>query len=284
LTEDDRTPESLGPGEMLSSAQLERVIQRAAELQTSRENIPDRLDDAEVMRIGEEVGLESQHVHRALLELRAEALVPAGKSESALSVRLWGTGHVQASRVVPGDVHEVQDELGGYLRSAESLRPVRDRPGLSIWEPASDLGSQLKRSLDFGGHGFELAKARRVEMVIQQLESGRSLVTLSADLTNQRAAHAAEWMVGLSVVGAGATVALVLAAGLPVLLVAPLAAGMTLAGGLAGSDQTFRKRRDRVELTMHGLLDRLERGGSLPWSKPSIAEKISGFLESIDDN
>lgn len=281
MTEGDRHPK-LAPGELLTSAQLERVIQRAAELQTAREDVPDRLNDAEVMRIGEEVGLETQHVHRALLELRAESLVPAGKSEHALAVRLWGTGHVQASRVVPGDVAEIEEELGGYLKSAESLRPVRERPGLSIWEPATDLGSQLKRSLDFGGHGFELAKARRVETLIQQLEPGRSLVTLSADLTNQRAAQATTWIICLGVTGASATVALVLAAGFPLLLVAPLAAGLSLAGGLAGTDQTFRKRRERVELTMHGLLDRLERGGRLPANRPSIAQKISGFLDSID--
>ncbi len=281
MTDEDRLP-AVRPGELLSSAQLKRVIQRAAELQTARESVPDRLDDAEVMRIGEEVGLESQHVHRALLELRAEAMVPATKSENALFLRLLGTGHAQASRVVPGDVAEVQDELGGYLRSAESLRPVRDRAGVSIWEPASDLGSQLKRSLDFGGHGYELAKARRVETVIQQLESGRSLVTLSADLTNQRAVHATSWLMGLGGVATGATVALVLAAGFPLLLVAPLAGGLCLAGGLSGADVTFRKRRERVELTMQGLLDRLERGGSLPATGPSIAQKISGFLDSID--
>lgn len=281
MTEGDRHPK-LAPGELLTSAQLERVIQRAAELQTAREDVPDRLNDAEVMRIGEEVGLETQHVHRALLELRAESLVPAGKSEHALAVRLWGTGHVQASRVVPGDVAEIEEELGGYLKSAESLRPVRERPGLSIWEPATDLGSLLKRSLDFGGHGFELAKARRVETMIQQLESGRSLVTLSADLTNERAEHATLWMVGTTIVGAGATVALVLAAGFPLLLVAPVAAAASLAGGSEAAASTFRTRRERVELVMNGLMDRLERGGKLPEDRPSIVEKISGFFDSID--
>ncbi len=67
----------------MSSAQLERVIQRAAELQTARESVPDRLNDAEVMRIGEEVGLESQHVHRALIELPGSWL---GKQLSGTSV------------------------------------------------------------------------------------------------------------------------------------------------------------------------------------------------------
>lgn len=280
MTDEDRYP-SIRPGELLSSAQLERVIQRAAELQTARENLPDRLDDAEVMRIGEEVGLESQHVHRALLELRAEALVPTAHSERALPTRLWGAGHATVSRVVPGDMHELQDVLGGYLRSAESLRSVRDRPGLSIWEPASDLGSQLKRAFDVGGRGFELAKARRVDVTIQQLEPGRSLVTLSADLTNQRAALGGGTVFGFVAASAGITVALVLAAGIPLMFVAPVALGASLTGGSAVGNLMFRKLRERVELAMQGLLDRLERGGSLPASR-SIAQKISGFLDSID--
>lgn len=281
MTDEDGLP-TVPQGDLLSSAQLERVIQRAAELQTARENVPDLLDDAEVMRIGEEVGLEPRHVHRALLELRAEALVPAAHAERALPTRLWGVGHVRASRVVPGDADELQNELTGYLRSAESLRPVRDRPGLSIWEPASDVGSQLKRAFDVGGRGFELAKARRVDVTIQQLEPGRSLVTLSADLTNQRLAHATEWMIGVGLAGGGATVALVLATGFPLLLVPTLAVCAGLAGGSAAATLTFRKLRGRVELAMQGLLDRLERGGSLPESRPSIAQKISGFLDSID--
>ena len=281
MTEEGRVP-PLRDDEPLTSAQLERVIRRAADLQTAREDVPDRLDDSEVLRIGSEVGLEPQHVRRALLELRAESLVPAAQEERELPLRLWGSAHVQVSRVIPGDVEAVQNELDGYLRSAQSLRPVRDRPGLAVWEPASDLASQLKRSLDFGGHGYELAKARRIEVVVEQLEPGRSLVTLSADLTNERAEHATLWMAGTSIVGAGATVALVLAAGFPLLLVVPVAAAASLVGGSAAAASTFRQRRERVELVMNGLLDRLERGGKLPPTRSSIAQRISGFLDSIE--
>ncbi len=281
MNDENRLPKPLA-GDLLSSEQLQRVIQRAAELQTARESVPDRLDDAEVMRIGEEVGLEAQHVGRALLELRAEQLIPSVHEDRTLSHRLWGPGHVQASRVVPGDTSAVQDQLDRYLRTAESLRPVRDRPGLSIWEPASDLGSQLKRSLDFGGHGYELANARRLEVAVQQLEPGRSLVTLSADLTNERAEHATVGMVCLGLAGAGATVALVLAAGIPVLLAAPVAVSAGLAGGSAAAARTFRSRRERVELVMHGLLDRLERGRNLPATRSSILDRISGFLDSME--
>ncbi len=245
MTDEDRFP-TVPPGDLLSSAQLERVIQRAAELQTARESVPDRLNDAEVMQIGEEVGLESQHVHRALLELRAESMVPVAHEERALPTRLWGTGHVSVSRVVPGDASEVQDELGGYLRSAESLRRIRDRMGLSIWEPATDVGSQLKRAFDVGGRGFELAKARRVEVTVQQLEPGRSLVTVSADLTNQRAALAGGTVFGLAAASAGITVALVLGAGLPLLLVAPVVFGAGLTGGTRGACHARAAGRSRA--------------------------------------
>lgn len=281
MNDETRLPER-ATGDLLSSEQLERVIQRAAELQTAREDLPDRLGDEEVLRIGEEVGLEPQHVNRALLELRAEQLVPSAHEDRALPLRLWGTGHVQASRVVPGDASKVQDQMDRYLRSAESLRPMRDLPGLSIWEPASDLGSQLKRSLDFGGHGYELAKARRVEVAIQQLEPGRSLVTLATDLTNERAEHATGWIIGLGLAGVGATVALVLAVGFPLVLAAPVAVTAGIAGGSAAAARTFRGRRERVELVMQGLLDRLERGRSLPATRSSIIDRISGFLDSME--
>ena len=152
-----------------------------------------------------------------------------------------------------------------------------------MWEPASDLASQLKRSLDFGGHGFELAKARRIEMSIQQLEPGRSLVTLSADLRNERAEHASGFIIGLGLAGAGISLPLILAAGLPALLVAPVLTVAGAAGGSLAAARTFRSRKERVELVMNGLLDRLERGSDLPPDRSSIVEKITGFLDRMDD-
>jgi len=37
-----------------------------------------------------------------------------------------------------------------------------------------------------------------------------------------------------------------------------------------------------MELVIKELLDRLERGGQLPENRLSIADKISGFLDSVD--
>jgi hypothetical protein len=262
----------------LSSDELERVIRRAAELQTSREALPDRLEADEVMRIGAEVGLQEPHLRRALLELRAEALVPVPPAGRSLVGRLWGDAHVQASRVVPGDPVAVQEALEDYLESAESLRQVRSRAGLSIWEPASDLVSQLRRGLNLSGHGFAMAKARRIEVAVQSIEPGRSLVNISADLRNKRAEHITGWYAGAGSIAAGMTAALVLAAGFPLAVVLPLVGGVALGGSTLLVKRTVRSERERLELGIEGLLDRLERGGRIQPTRPGLIDRIHGLI------
>jgi hypothetical protein len=273
----DDFPEFL-PEAPLSSDELERVIRRAAELQTSREALPDRLDHDEVMRIGAEVGLQEPHLRRALLELRAEALVPEPPPGRALMRRLWGDAHVQASRVVPGDPPEVQEGLEEYLESAENLRQVRSRAGLSIWEPASDLVSQIRRGLDLSGHGYALAKARRIEVAVQSLEPGRSLVSISADLRSKRAGHVGGWYTGASATTVGVTTGLVLGAGFPLALALPLVAGVAFGGSTLLAKRTFRSERERIELGIQGLLDRLERGGRIRPMRPGLIDRIQGLI------
>lgn len=274
----DDISESL-PETPLSSDELERVIRRAAELQMSREALPDRLDAGEVMRIGAEVGLQEPHLRQALLELRAEAMLPAAPSDRSFAQRVWGPALVHASRVVPGNRDEVQGRLRDYLRLGESLRQVRDRPGLSFWEPASDLISQIRRGLDIGGHGFVLAKAKRIEVAIQALEPERCLVTISADLRNQRAEHAGGWYTGAGFATAGVTAGLVAGAGAPLLLVLPLVAGTVFGGGTLLARRTLRADRERVELAIQGLLDRLEGGGRIsPERSSGLIDRIQGLI------
>ncbi|MDX1578902.1 MAG: hypothetical protein R3266_10470 [Gemmatimonadota bacterium] len=271
------------PDTPLSSDQLERVIRRAAELQTAREVLPETLEDAEVVQIGAEVGLHESHVRQALLELRAETMAPQAPEEDSLPQRLWGPALIQASRVVPGDRAEVQGRLREYLRLGESLRQVRDRPGLSFWEPASDLISQIRRGLDIGGHGFALARAKRIEVAIQALEPGRSLVTISADLRNQRAEHAGGWYTGAGLTTAGVTAGLVAGAGAPLLLVLPLVAGTAFGGGTWLARRTLRGEREKIELAVQGLLDRLESGGDISAGRSSgLMDRIQGFITEAD--
>ena len=96
----------------LNRDELERVIRRAAELQSREGESPEfALDETEVVRIGEEVGLSPRHVRQALADLRAESLLPDLPNETSLAARLWGPGLVRESRVVLGDASAGEAKL-----------------------------------------------------------------------------------------------------------------------------------------------------------------------------
>ena len=251
----------------LNRRQLERVIRRAAELQSRAGESPEfELDETEVVRIGEEVGLSPRHVRQALADLRAESLLPDLPAETSLAARLWGPGLVRESRVVIGDASAVEAKLERYLRERETLTPIRQRPGHSLWERSGGLLSSLQRGLDLSGHGHELAKARNVELFVEQLEPGHSLVTIVVDIRNQRAEHAAGWLFGPATGVAVVTASLsVILTGNPAFIA--VGAGLGAAAGVISTttitSRTFQKRRARITLLVQGILDRLEGGRSL---------------------
>lgn len=247
----------------LSRTDLDRVIRRAAELQF-QEGSDDgiSLTEDEVLRIGGEVGLTPDHMRRALGEVRAEALVPALPPDSGPLRRLVGGAHVRAERVVPGVAAEVEERLARWLANQESLHPVRRRAGFSLWEPAEGLVAQLQRGLKWGGQRYELAVARQVELSVQSLEDGFSLVTITVDVRNVRAEHGGA-AIGVSAAVCGAVALAATVTLLPPVGVVAAALGGVGAGGLGGvaiGRSTFHQKAERVRLAAEGLLDRLERG------------------------
>ena len=253
--------------------QLERVIRRASDLQFRGSAAADGdVGAGEVVQIGAEVGLEERYVRQALAEVRAESLIPEAPLDDGLLLRLCGPGSVSASRVVPGGPAEVEANLEAYLRDEELLRQVRSRRGGALWEPGTGLVSQMRRSLDVSGRRYMIAKARNLQVTSQALESGWSLVTLTADLRNLRGERLGGWFAGLALGGGAAGVGLYAATGGGVL---PVLGGIAiLAGSVAIASisvrANMRKVRQRMELALQGLLDRLERGENLrapeePW-------------------
>ncbi|HYW08054.1 MAG TPA: hypothetical protein VE913_13920, partial [Longimicrobium sp.] len=88
-------PGSGPPARRVSSTELEAVIRRATELQFARSDSDDGLPEAEVMRIGKELGLEPAHVRRAIAEVRG---VPV--AETGVLARVMGPETIRASRIV----------------------------------------------------------------------------------------------------------------------------------------------------------------------------------------
>jgi hypothetical protein len=247
-----------------SRGDLDRVIRRAAELQF--EEAPDRdgtskLNETEILRIGSEVGIENRFLRQAMGELRAEQLLPAGPAIGGWLSRVIGEPTMRTYRVVPGSVDQIDVKLGEHLRVAETLSPVRDRQGYSLWEPDRGFFADLRRGLKWRGYRYELARVNGMHVNLQPMEDGFVLTTMTADLRRLRAANTGGAMGGIGL-GLG-TVGLVLGltVGLPVLAIPAALVGAVLGAGVARA--SFRRVRTRVQLTMEGILDRLESGGPL---------------------
>ncbi len=259
----------------VTQEQLERVIRRASDLQfRSSTPVGGELGAGDVVQIGAEVGLEERYVRQALAEIEAASLIPDAPSDEGLARRIVGSAIVSTSRVVPGSPADVEANLESYLREEELLRQIRSRPGGSLWEPGTGLVSQMRRAMDVGGRRYTLAKSRNLQVGVEALESGWSLVTLTADIGNMRAERLGGWFGGMGLGGAAGGFGLFMATGGGVL---PLLGGLAIFSGFTAvaavsARADMRKVRQRMELALQGLLDRLERGENLrsaeePWHR-----------------
>ncbi|MDF1561513.1 MAG: hypothetical protein P1V51_00640 [Deltaproteobacteria bacterium] len=263
----------------ITEAELEKVIRRATELQFRRREYAAELTRAEVLQIGEEVGLDPAHVQQALSEVKALSLVPDLPPEAELPTFLFGSAIVQVSRVVPGTLAEVSGRLEGFLTTQECLRKVRNQPGRTLWEPSDGFVSKLQRGMNFAGRPYRLAEARSLAVSIESLDEERSMVTLTVDLSNLRVSAAAGSYSGFTAGTVGLSVAAVLAGGLPLLLVAPLALATTLGLGTLAAERAVRQHRKKLVLSLQGLLDSVEHGEKPVSQGAVLLEKISTWLE-----
>lgn len=265
-------PES--PDPKLSRETLEKVIQRATELQMGRiqggDPSGDLLSEAEILRIGSEVGLDESHLRQALGEIRAQRLVPALPPESGASAALFGTGRIQVSRVMRGEPSELARALHLWLRKAEGLQPLRHRDTESLWEPSSSFEDMMRRAFSGGSRRYVLASLRSFGVSMTAMDSGWTLITLTADASNRR--NEAGWG---HVVGFGAIGLLPgLAAGIPLGVGNPAVGVLTVALGIAAGawggailgKRNAANARARIQIEMEGLLDRAERGDLTPQS------------------
>jgi hypothetical protein len=167
-------------------------------------------------------------------------------------------------RVVAGSGESLQRRIEAQLAERESLKAVRRRSGVSVWEPASGWLDRLQRGLDFGGHGYELANARGVELTLVPLERDYSVVTLAADLGNQRNHHLLGWAAGLvgTVIVATFAAAGEFALGLPGIVATALGlAAAAIAGIAVATRASLSSLRRRIALKLESVLDRVDPEG-----------------------
>jgi hypothetical protein len=261
----------------IDRAALERIIQRAAELQAGEVDTGDGLNEQEVLKLGGEVGIPGRFLRQALYEETTRGGVERAHGFLA---RWIGPKLVGASRVVPGEKTAVEPALEQWMSESEAMTVKRRLPDRTLWEPQKGLLAQMKRGLGMGGKSYHLARAVEVSDSVTPLEQGYCHVALSADVSNTRGAVIAGV---IAVAGTGALASAIALAALPIaiplLALVPGALGVGLAAGLP---RAHRRQAERVQLALEQILDGLERGEIRP--QPRMAgPRASAFVRIADE-
>lgn len=259
----------------IDRAALERIMQRAAELQASEADVGEGLTPDEVLALGRDVGIPGHYLQQAMLE-QSSAIVAS--DESSLAGQLVGPAEVTAQRVVQGEPEDAARALITWFDSNELLVVLRQQPGRVTFEPLGGMQAALRRgsaAISGSKPKFMLARATLVTATFNRLETGYCHVMLTADLRKLRGGYVGGAVAGGSV---GAATAIVAATLSPfwVVIVPPL-----LVGGAIGwfTLKRYRPMAERALLGLERALDYLERGGIKPGHQ--IPPRSGGLLETL---
>lgn len=253
----------------ITREQLERIIQRAAELQAGEMDTGEGMTEQELLKLGSDVGIPGRFLRQALYEEAAGG----ADLERGFANRWVGPRMVLAHRVIPGDKGALEQAVSAFMTEEEAMTPKRRLPDRTVWERQKGLLAEMKRGLSFEGKAYHLARAVDVSVQIAALETGYCHAELGADISNLRdsALAGAAALVGTGALG---SVVLALIPGLfPIAFVPVLAA----AGLATLAVRAHRRKAGRMQVALEQVLDRLERGEIR--SRPQLAgPRASAFV------
>jgi len=258
----------------IDRAALDRIIHRAAELQTAEREIGEGLTPDQVLALGREVGIPGRYLQQALLEERAR-IVEAGPG--GFLSRTVGPAAIAAQRVVRGEREMIEATLIGWLEKNELFSVQRHQPGRITLEPTGGFQSAYRRAVGAVGGSkrpIMLARADTVSGTVLELEPGYCNVALTATARKARgesvggsAALASAGVVGTGVLAAVGAV-------LPVVLIPlPVALGL---GYIAL--RRYGPVVARIQLGLERALDHLEHGNRAERHLPPPPPRLLDLL------
>jgi hypothetical protein len=243
------------PSARLDRSSLERVLARAAELQSTSGDTVEEFTEEQLLELGREVGLSPQNLRQALAEERTRSIVP--DEERGVVANLFGPSRVRAERTVAGVPAEVLASIDTWMQRQELLIVKRHHADRIVWEPRRDFVVGVKRALRVGGRDYALSRAFEVSATVIAVDDSRVHVGLDADFRSQRA-QSARQSVGSTFAGAAVTASLFMMGVTAVVAAAPLV--IVPAIGFAGVRALQGRIVTRAQLSLEQLLDKLERG------------------------
>jgi hypothetical protein len=240
----------------IDRAALERIVRRAAELQTGERDIGEGLSPDEVVSLGREVGIPARYLQQAMLEERTRN---EPVSATGLLDRVVGPATCEAQRVVRGATEDVERQLLAWIEEHELFAVQRQQPGWITWEAMGGMQVALRKSaaaLGSARRPFMLSRASTLSATVTALEPGYCHVSLKAELRQARGAVVGG-LAGLGSAALAATVILSVMTPFWWVAVAPLP--VFLAGGV-GVIRTYPPIVARVRLGLERALDNLEHG------------------------
>ena len=256
----------------LTRRDFDEVMRRAAELAADEPDAADRgFSDAEVIRIGAEVGLPERHLRQALSEVRSGRLAhrPAGWR----GVRqLFGNGIVWASRVIHRPRTAVTRQLDEFMVAGQLLQAVRKREDFLQYRPSVDWASRVARAASSQSRQHYVAASRLVEVRLEALDEDSTLVEISVD-PGVVGDYRAGAVFGAGIVGVGGGIGVALALGALGPLGLAVGAGVLAGGGASAlvaslTGRALSRRLREVRSEVEGILDGLE-GGHLEPPPPA---------------
>ena len=259
---------------------LQRILQRAAELQANERDVTGSLDGNEVLALGRDVGIPERYLRQAMLEVGQvhEAPEPEGWIDE-----MMGLASVQAERVVRGDPRAVEVALVRYFETEEVFGVIRQTEGQMMLEPVGGWQAAVRRAT--GSKKFMLRKAERISATIVPLEPGLCQVVLRATLRDLRRRYIGGAATLVSVAIAGTVVLGALNAFWPILLMPlPGAFGFSWAIG-----KSYRSEAERTQLGLECALDHVERGAvrashQVPGHKSGLLDTVISEIETLVAN
>ncbi len=267
-----------GPPARIDREALERILQRAAELQAIEGDPGDELSTQEVLALGKEVGIPAMYLQRAMVEEQSRLQLSLSGASGLLD-RAVGPAEISALRVVNAEPDVIERELIAWMEKNELLVVQRHQSGRVSWERMRGMQAALRRGmsgLQSGPVRFMLMRADTVRASITPLETGYSHVSLIATLGSARSSYIGGALAVGSIGLAGAAV--LFAFGLGLLALAPLPAAFGAGWGIT---RLFSPVARRVQLGLERALDHVEAVGQRGGQGKVLPPKTTGLLEVL---